>query len=463
MTPTEYKTAIKGKSVCVLGLGISNLPLIDFLLDAGARVTGRDKKTPEQLGEAYIALTVKGVKTVCGEDYLENITEDIIFKSPGIRYDVPQLSAAAERGAVVTSEMELFFSLCPCPIFAITGSDGKTTTTTLTCLFLKAEYEKAGRSVYLGGNIGRPLIGDVEKMTPNDFAVVELSSFQLHRMTVSAPYAAVTNVTPNHLNWHTDMAEYIRAKENVFLHQMRGGRLVLNYENEITRGFASDAPGEVYFFSSKREPECENAVFERDGMIILRQNRTESAVMPTCDIKLIGRHNVENYMTAIALTSGLVSFDSVDSVAKTFGGVEHRCEFVRELDGVKYYNGSIDSSPTRTIAAVSCFSIPLVVILGGYDKHLDYAPLAKPLFEHARAVVLTGDTAQKVYDVLNVPERPSDFLIIKEPDFEKAVKTAAEVARPGEAVILSPAAASFDHFDNFEQRGRFFKSIVNSL
>ena len=465
MKLSEYKKYIRGKRVSVIGMGISNAPLAEFLSVCGAAVTARDKKSPEELGEVYEKLSALGIKFVCGQDYLSDLDDDIIFRAPGIRYDIPELAAASAKGAVLSSEMELFFELCPCEIIGITGSDGKTTTTTVTSLILKkqAELDGSDRKIWLGGNIGTPLIGHIEEIKPTDLCVVELSSFQLHRMVQSPHTAAITNITPNHLNWHTDMKEYIDAKTNIFTHQSESDKVVLNYENDITRQLAEKAVGSVYFFSSKRIPEGENAVYEENGVIYLKQHDKAEKIINTSDIRLVGRHNVENYMTAIALTSAYASPRAVYEVAKEFPGVEHRLEFVRELDGVKYYNGSIDSSPTRTIAALSCFDTPVVVILGGYDKNLDYEPLCEPLYAHAHTAVLTGQNADKIYKALESHGIPKDFEIIREPDFKSAVYAAKNAAKPGDTVILSPAAASFDHFKNFEERGKVYKTIVNNI
>ena len=465
MTISEFKTSAAGKTASVLGLGVSNVPLTYFLLSCGMTVTVRDKKSKDELGPQAGDLEALGARFALGPDYLDGLCEDYIFRSPGIRPDVPEIAAAVSNGSILLSEMELFFELCPCPIIAITGSDGKTTTTTVTSLILKKEAELSGsdRKIYLGGNIGTPLIDKVGSMDPNDIAVLELSSFQLQTMKKSPGVAAVTNVTPNHLNWHTGMDEYIAAKANVFAHQDKNCRVVLNYENDVTRQYAENASSRVCLFSSKRTPPAGDAVYEENGSIYLRYEGKPEEIIKTSDIKIPGRHNVENYMTAIGLTAGLVSKKAVYYVAKNFNGVEHRLEFVREKDGVKFYNGSIDSSPTRTVAALSCFSCPVVVILGGYDKNLDYAPLCKPLFDHARAAVITGQNGDKIYRSMFEYGIPEDFTVIKEADFEKAVTAAAGAARSGDAVILSPAAASFDCFKNFEERGKCYKQIVNSL
>ncbi len=464
---TRFKEYIKGKHAAVVGIGVSNTPLIDFLLSCGAKVTARDMKTAENLGDIACELEKKGVSLILGENYLETFTEDIIFKAPGIRGDLPQFTEAVKRGAVLTSEMEVFFELCPCKIFGITGSDGKTTTTTLTYKMLELEEKKRGSgvTVWVGGNIGKPLLPEIESFKETDIAVVELSSFQLHMMKSSPFAAAITNVSPNHLNWHTDMEEYTVSKENIIKHA-GCTRAVLNYGCELTRHMAVRGDCQTVFFSGKCVPsEGTAAVYEKDGVIVYRTadgNITE--ILPVADIKLPGRHNVENYMTAIALTRGFVSPETVCEIARDFGGVEHRCELVRELDGVKYYNSSIDSSPARTEAALTSFKQKVIAICGGYDKNIPYAPLAKPLCECTKKVVLVGATAPKIKDALLSYEGYNGSPEIIEADsFEGAVNAAKNAAASGDIVILTPASASFDMFRNFEERGAYFKEIVNKF
>ncbi len=463
---TEFKKYIKNKLVTVVGIGVSNTPTIDFLLSCGARVTARDIKTREKLGELASDLENKGVSLILGENYLEDITEDIIFKAPGIRGDLPAFCEAVARGSVLTSEMEVFFELCPCKIFGITGSDGKTTTTTLTykMLELEAKKQNSGARVWVGGNIGKPLLPEIESFKENDIAVVELSSFQLHLMKRSPFAAAITNVSPNHLNWHTDMEEYTLAKENIFTNA-GCERVVLNYGCDATREMAKLTGVPITFFSAKLVPNHGEAVYECNGNIVYRSaDGSVETVLKVSDIKLPGRHNVENYMTAIAITHGFVSYETVAEIAQTFGGVEHRCEFVREYNGVKYYNSSIDSSPARTEAALCAFNDKLIVICGGYDKNIPYEPLAKPLCDNAKKVVLVGATASKIKAALLSYEGYNGCPEIFESDtFVNAVNTAREIANEGDTVILSPASASFDMFKNFEERGNLFKNIVNGF
>lgn len=462
----------KGGTVTVLGIGISNIPLIDYLLARGAKVTARDKKSKAELGEIADTLEKKGVKLVLGEGYLDGVTEDIVFRSPGIRPDLPGIREARERGALLSSEMELFFELTKAKIIGVTGSDGKTTTTTIIYKLLSEQFKRDGalRRVYVGGNIGTPLLPLADEMTEKDVAVVELSSFQLQTMTRSPERAVITNITPNHLNWHTDMEEYTEAKKkictgkgNIFL--------TLNAENERTAAIAKRASRGVTVFSSKRSAKELSREFdppmmtEEDGYICFSCGGETTPILRTSDIILPGRHNVENYMAAISATRGLVSPDTIEYVAKTFGGVEHRLEFVREYEGVRYYNSSIDSSPTRTEAALSSFEDRVIVICGGYDKNIPFEPLAETLVRRAKTVILTGATAKKIKDAItsNKDFAASGLKIVEKPDFADAVRAARDEAGRGDTVILSPACASFDAFKNFEERGRRFKDIVNSF
>ncbi|MBR4890013.1 MAG: UDP-N-acetylmuramoyl-L-alanine--D-glutamate ligase [Clostridia bacterium] len=450
----EFKENIKNKKVDVLGIGISNRPLINFLLDAGAIVTARDKKTENELGEVANELKNAGVKLVCGENYMESLDGEMVFRTPGIRFDHPSLLKAKEQGALVTSEMEVFVELCPSNIIAITGSDGKTTTTTLVYKML----EEQGYKTYLGGNIGTPLLSKVHEMQKDDFVVLELSSFQLHTMKKSPEIALVTNITPNHLDYHIDYNEYIDAKKNIFIHQSEKGKVVLNLDNDVTAGFAAEAKGSVVSFS-KREPSSD--IYFDGESIILNGKKILSAK----DIKIPGAHNIENYMAAIGAVGNLVSEETIEKIAKTFGGVPHRIELVRELDGVKYYNSSIDSSPNRTINTLKVFNEPVVLIAGGKDKGIPYDEIGKPILEHVKALVLIGATSEVIYKAVKkeMDKEGKEIPVYFETEYEKAVLTAKSVAEAGDVVLLSNASTSFDMFRNFEERGNLFKELVNKL
>ena len=458
-----------GATAAVLGFGVSNRPLVRKLLSMGVKVTVRDAKSAEELGDEYKELVDLGVSFVLGEKYLDGICEDVVFRSPGIRPDAGSIPEAVSRGAILTSEMEWFLQITPAKIIAITGSDGKTTTTTLTYKLLEEEYKGSDRKVYVGGNIGTPLLPLVEQMCEKDFAVVELSSFQLQTMCAPISRAVITNITPNHLNWHTDMEEYARAKANVFANE-NTELLVVNARDERTRACGLSFNKKTAYFSDYGIPdECFSVgdifAYDKDGAIYVKANGEEVRVVDTEDILLPGRHNIENYMAAVSVTWGLVSKESVEKVAKTFPGVEHRLEFVREKDGVKYYNSSIDSSPTRTAAALSALKEKPIVICGGYDKNIPFEPLALALAKRAKAVVLTGATAGKIADAIDNCESfdKNNIPVNTVPVFEEAVKFARDMAREGDTVLLSPACASFDAFPNFAVRGNTFKTIVENF
>ena len=456
----EYLAGLKGKRVAVIGIGVSNTPLLRLLAGAGVDVTACDKKDRSQFDPAHLAeLEAKGVKLCLGPDYLDRLEGDVIFRTPGMRPDVPALERARSAGAEITSEMEVFFRVCPCKLIAVTGSDGKTTTTTIISELLKA----AGYTTYVGGNIGRPLLSDADKMRPGDMAVLELSSFQLMTMTQSPSIAVITNLAPNHLDVHRSMEEYVDAKKNIFLHQGPGDRLVLNHDNDLTCALAPEAKGQVTFFA--RQTHIEKGVWLENGMIRLGDGEKVRDVLAAEDILLPGVHNVENYMAAIAAVDGLVPDEVVRQFARTFGGVEHRIELVRKKDGVSYYNDSIASSPSRTIAGLRSFKEKVILIAGGYDKHIPYDVLGADLVAHVKAMVLTGATSQKIRAAAEQAPGfdPAAMPIVEVEDFEEAVKTASRMAKPGDVVILSPASASFDKFKNFMVRGDTFKKIVQSL
>ena len=453
-TTDEYLRSLQGKRILVLGLGVSNRPLVKWLLQAGLDVTGCDAAARETADAAVLELEALGAKLKLGPDYLEGLEGDVIFRTPGMRPDRPEIQALVEQGAVLTSEMEAFFQVCPCPILAVTGSDGKTTTTTLIAEMLKA----AGKTVWVGGNIGQPLLDRAAEMSPADYAVLELSSFQLMTMPYSPQVAVVTNLAPNHLDIHKDMDEYVAAKKNLFLHQGPDDRLVLNLDNDITRGFAAEAAGKVSWFSRTRAPE--QGVWW-DGAIIWAGGR---ALMVRENILLPGDHNVENYMAAIAAVEGLVSDDVIRRVAASFAGVEHRIERVRVLDGVTWYNDSIASSPSRTIAGLRSFRDPVILIAGGYDKHIPYDALGPEIVRHVKALILTGATSEKIRAaVQEVPDYAGQPPIYDAADLADAVAQAQKLGQKGDVVILSPASASFDCFKNFMERGDTFKKLVEAL
>lgn len=452
----EFKKFIRNKKVAVVGIGVSNIPLIKFLVELGAQVTAFDIKTEEMLGKIASEFKEKGVKLELGEGYLDKLIGfEVIFKTPSMRIDCDALVNAKKEGAYITSEMEEFVRYCKGKIYGVTGSDGKTTTTTIISKLLEAQ----GYKTWVGGNIGTPLFANIEEIEEGHMVVLELSSFQLMTMDTAIDVAIVTNLAPNHLDMHKDMKEYIDAKKNILLYQNESGVLVVNRENDITYSFEKEAKGEVREFSSKRV--IDNGSYFKDGALYLGKSK----VCKKENIVIKGMHNVENYLSAFVATKDDVSIETMKKVAETFTGVEHRCELVREINGVKYYNDSIASSPTRTLAGLFAFEKKVILIAGGYDKHIPFAPLAEEGYEFIKELILLGDTKyliKEAFDKLKI-EKGIEVPTIMVNSLEEAVLKAKEIAEPGDVVTLSPACASFDMFPNFVVRGNKFKEIVNSI
>lgn len=454
----SYFNQLKNKHVLVLGIGVSNRPLVRLLLHYGIAVTCCDKTPRCKLDNEVLELEKQGAKLQLGEDYLDGLKGDVAFRTPGLHPDAPQLTALRKAGVKITSEMEAFFEVCPCQITAVTGSDGKTTTATL----IAELYKKQGYRVWLGGNIGTPLLDKADAMLPNDKVVLELSSFQLMYFPFSAHKSVITNLAPNHLDMHKDMQEYVSAKENIYLHQTKADTLIVNMDNEITDSFSAKAIGNVLKFSRQGEPA--QGIFLKDG-VIYRKDRQTKRILDASEILLPGMHNIENYMAAIATVGSEVSDESIRNVARSFGGVEHRIELVRVKDGVAYYNDSIASSPSRTIAGLQSFRQKVILIAGGYDKQIPYDSLGPHITKHVKLLICTGATGQKIRAAVEaapdyLPGKPA---ILSIDDFNEAVRKASSLAVAGDVVLLSPASAAFDQFKNFMERGRAFKKTVMEL
>ena len=459
MTLNEYIESIKDKRIAVIGIGVSNEPLIELLLNKGCHVTACDKRSVEEMGEEGRKLEAMGAELKLGEDYLEGLDQDIIFRTPGLMPFDPHLEAAKARGSLVTSEMELFMSLCPCPVIAVTGSDGKTTTTTIISELLKA----AGYNVHLGGNIGHPLLCETGEIKERDVTVLELSSFQLHSMRCCPDVAVITNLSPNHLDKHKDFQDYIDAKRAVFEQQTEAHRLVLNRDDSHSEYYASFAKAPISYFSDKGN--VQNGAVCEDGVIYRVVDSQRRPVMEAKEIKLPGEHNLLNYLAAFAATEGWASDQVCAQVARTFAGVEHRLEQVRVLHGVTYINDSIGTSPTRTSAGLHALKTKPIVIAGGYDKHLPFDGLGDELCLLSKRVFLTGDTAQRIKEAILASKyyAQSQLEVTVIDDFKETVLAAAASAVEGDIVLLSPACAAFDKFKNFMERGKTFKKIVMEL
>lgn len=456
----DFEENLKNKKIAIIGLGVSNIPLIDYLHDFQAKITVFDKRNEEKIDKGVLEkIENYKISKNFGENYLSNLKDfDIIFKSPSCRPDLPEIEAEVKRGAILTSEIEKVLELAPCKIIAVTGSDGKTTTTSLIYEIVKQKYK-----AYLGGNIGIPLFTKIKEMQPEDIVVLELSSFQLMTMKKSPDIAVVTNVTPNHLDIHKSYEEYIEAKKNIFLNQNEDNTLVLNYDNEITKNFAKTAKSKVIFFSSKEK--IENGVIYDDGIIKISEDGLRRHLLKLKDTHLRGTHNAENICAAVAATKGLVQIEDQINAIKGFEGVPHRIEFVREINGSKWYNDSIASSPTRTIAGLNSFDEEIVLIAGGYDKHLDYEPIAKPILDKVKTLILLGQTSGKILNAVKEKQEELGIKIdiYKVDTLEEAVEKAKMEAKPNQVVLFSPASASFDMFKNFEERGNKFKELVKNL
>ena len=448
-----YFENLRGKQIAVLGLGVSNRPLVRMLLSYGCTVTGCDRTPREKTDQEVLQLEKDGCTLRLGDSYLEDLSADLVFRTPGMHPDNPALVQLRQKGAKITSEMQVFFELCPCKIIAVTGSDGKTTTTTLISELLKAE----GKKVWLGGNIGTPLLPLCSQMQRSDVAVVELSSFQLMDMTRSSHIAVVTNLAPNHLDVHKDMQEYVDAKKNIFKYQSPEDLLIVNADNAITRELVGN--GSTRQFA--RVGKLEKGVCLQGDMIC----RDGAPVLSKKDILLPGEHNVENYMAAILAVEGMVSDETICKVAKTFGGVEHRIELVRIKDGVRFYNDSIASSPSRTIAGLKSFPEKVLLIAGGYDKHIPYDVLGPEICKSVKTLFVNGATGNKIRTAVeNAPGYQPGFPeIVDCTDFTDAVAQAAKAAKEGDVVLMSPASAAFDQFKNFMERGKYFKKLVMEL
>lgn len=466
----DFLNSLKNKKVMFCGIGRSNLPLIDVFTKNGINVIAYDSKPQEKFDAKIIEKLENNplAKLRFADESVWDDNIDVIIRTPGMNFFSEKITKAREKGIIVTSEMEIFFDYCPCPIIGITGSDGKTTTSTLIHEILKAD----GKTVHLGGNIGEPLLPKIESISKNDIAVVELSSFQLISMRQSPETAIITNISPNHLDVHKDMNEYIDAKKQILLHQNAFSKTILNFNNEITKNMIGLVRGKAIFFSrtdNLQNMPCSVWVDDNKNIIYTcnkNTNQKNEVIINTADIKIPGNHNIENYLTAIAAVHDMVSPESIKKVATSFPGVKHRIEFVREVGGVSYYNDSIASSPNRTISGtLSLFDKKIILIAGGYDKKIPFDTLAPKIAEKVSTLILLGQTSEKILnEIEKLPKSKTENLnIIKTTSMQEAVEKAKEVSKQGDIVVLSPACASFDLYKDFEARGDHFKELVNLL
>ena len=463
----KFQHDIKGKRVAVIGIGISNIPAIEYLAKLGARVTALDKK--EALGEECKKLQYLGVEFILGEHYLSKLSNyDYILRSPGIKPFLPEIEEAVAKGVKLISEVELVAALAPCKVIGVTGSDGKTTTTTLIAKFL----EKAGYHVWLGGNIGTPLFTKLDEMQDTDIVVLELSSFQLMTLKERINIAVVTNISPNHLDYHRSYGEYILAKANIFLHQQKEDIVVFNQDDKQTKDYI-DLLENNHVRTHIREfsmvEDVKKGVYLQEDNIVSNVAGEEEFVAKIVDVKLVGIHNLANICAAASAVIDMTGIEPIREVITTFQGVEHRMEFVREVDGVKWYNDSIGTSPTRTIAGLVSFRQKIILIAGGYDKNIPYDEMGEYILNKVKALILMGKTAPKIEEAVRQEAERQDLVLEEVMDvihcnnLEECVKQASKLAKEGDSVVLSPASASFDLYKNFEERGNHFKALVEAL
>lgn len=451
----EFIENLKGKSILFYGMGKSNIPFAEMLLKENINISIYDsKRNIEKLFNSDLVEYIPKEFDICKRYF------DIIIRTPGVSFFSKDIEYAKQNGSIITSEMEIFFDLCPCTIIGITGSDGKTTTTTIISEILKHE-----KKVHLGGNIGAPLLPKIKEIKKTDVAVVELSSFQLMSMRRSPDIAIVLNISPNHLDVHKDINEYITSKKQILFHQTAFSRAILNFNNIETRKMQSDVRGKLSFFSINRKVKFGSWI-DSEGNIIFSDRGKNMKIMNISEIKLPGAHNIENYLAAVSVTANMVKAESIIKTARNFNGVNHRIEFVREIDGVSYYNDSIASTPTRTInGTLSLFDKKIILIAGGYDKKIPFDSLAKKILERVSVLILMGNTAPKIKsEVLKLTKNNDYHLkIATVADMQEAVNVARMNSVNGDIVVLSPACASFDLYKDFEERGDHFKKLVNDL
>ena len=455
----EFNNFLDGKQVAIIGMGVSNIPLLDYFYDKNAKVTVFSSNALSD--EIMAKINKYRYEVELGEDNLSRLKGfDIIFRSPSALPTKHEFQSAVKKGAILTSEIEMVLKLAPCKIIGVTGTEGKTTTTSLIYEICK----KAGYNCFLGGNIGKPIFTKINQMKPEDIVILELSSFQLMGMTVSPNIAVVTNIFPDHLNVHKSYEEYQDAKKSIFRNQTEEGIVILNKDNEITEKFADEVKGKTIFFSSTKKLKNGYVYDREDGFIKKCTDGKCEKILNKNDIKLRGIHNYENICSALAATETVASKEAQIEAVKNFKGVEHRLEFVREIDGVKYYNDSIGTSPASTIAGLNAFDENIILLAGGSDKGLDYKEIGEVIAKKVGTLILTGPTAQKIEEATKQAlSEEKSIEIIHTNNLEESVKVAKEKARSGDIVLLSPASASFDAFKNFEERGNYFKTLVNNL
>ncbi|MBU0704140.1 MAG: UDP-N-acetylmuramoyl-L-alanine--D-glutamate ligase [Chloroflexi bacterium] len=456
--------AIRNSHVVILGLARQGTALARFLVRAGAEVTISDLRAEEELSDSLAELAGLPVRYVLGEHPLSLLDRaDLLCLSGGGPLDAPIVVEAQRRDIPLSNDAQLFLERCPAPVIGITGSAGKTTTTALVGEMCRA----AGFRTWVGGNIGNPLIADLNEIKPDDRVVMELSSFQLEIMRTSPHIAAVLNITPNHLDRHGTMEAYIEAKRNVVAHQKSDDFALLGYDDANARALALETAAQLLWFSGGAE--VDEGAFRTNGELTLRMGGEDRVICQTSEVRLRGRHNLLNVLAACALAgvSG-VDLEAMRQVATTFTGVEHRLELVRELNGACWYDDSIATAPERSLAALRSFEEPIVLLAGGRDKKLPWDEFARETVQRVRQLVTFGEAGPMIARVVEQAagsRRQEAKLerITQVKTMEEAVEAAARLAQPGDVVLLSPGGTSFDAFRDFAERGDRFKQLVQEL
>ena len=453
----------KGRQVVIVGAARQGTALAAYLATHGARVLITDKRPAVQLQVAQDRLSGLPVEWRLGGHPLAMLDgADLLCLSGGVPGDIPLVTAAQQRGIPVSNDSQIFLELSPCPVIGITGSAGKTTTTLLVGRILKAMEGNGIRRAWVGGNVGNPLISNVDEMTSGDLAAIELSSFQLEWMTRSPHIAAILNLAPNHLDRHANMQAYIAAKVRILDFQTSQDIAVLNRADEATWALSSHVQGQIWSFGRDVLPMGELGTFARGNEIWLRGEKDEQPAVPLSLIELIGEHNLQNVLAACAVAAAAgAPPEAMREGVRGFRGAPHRLEFVRTVKGADWYNDSIATAPQRAEAALRSFERPIVLILGGRDKGLPWESLAELANRRVHHIVTFGEAAQMISGVL---ARVTPKLAVSQvTNLAEAVGTAEKVARPGDVVLLSPGGTSFDEFVDFEDRGEHFRQLVNQL
>ena len=457
-----------GKKVIVIGAARQGTALSRYLASKGAQVILTDMHSLDELPANLPDLEKLGIQLRLGGHPLELLEgADLICVSGGVPLTIPFIQAALQRGIPLSNDSQIFLEACPAQVIGITGSSGKTTTTALVGLMAQKYFEmkQNGHRAWVGGNIGNPLIEQVDQIDEDDLVVLELSSFQLELMTRSPQIAAILNITPNHLDRHGSMQAYIAAKSRILRFQHPGDVAILNRDDPRSWSLAENLKSDLISFGFQKPDSKQNGTYIYKDAIWLQLGRESLKMLPLEWIQLPGRHNIANVLAACAIaTAASLALPAIQTAIEEFTGIPHRLEFIRNINGADWYNDSIATAPERTMAAIEAFEGPLVLLLGGRDKNLPWDDLSQLIHQRVRAVVLFGEAAGLIERALGAVKKGETLQVISRCNtLEEAVQAAAKLAQPGDTVLLSPGCTSFDAFKDFEERGEYFRKLVNAI